>query len=212
MSEPDEGQTDALNKGLAHATGDVIAYINSDDYYLPGALHAGMDALARTDALWVVGSARFVDANDTVTEIWRPTLPSKARHWWILDPWGAPQPSTFWRRLAFERYGLFRYDMHYVFDTEFGLRLAFEGELPGLIDQELAVRVVHQEAKSWDRAPFEREQELLLDLYRPLLTPPERRWLAFQHALKHVGAYRVRPALADARRKLGGARSEPNQP
>src|SRR4051794_21372097 len=47
VSEPDDGQTHALNKALERATGDVIAYINSDDYYLPGALDAAAEALER---------------------------------------------------------------------------------------------------------------------------------------------------------------------
>ena len=57
--------------------------------------------------------------------------------------------------------------MHYVFDTEFGLRLVFAGELPATIDRELAVRVVHAEAKSWDRRPFDREERELVRLYGP---------------------------------------------
>ena len=44
VSEPDAGQTDAINKALARASGDVVAYINSDDYYLPGAFEAAMRA------------------------------------------------------------------------------------------------------------------------------------------------------------------------
>jgi glycosyltransferase involved in cell wall biosynthesis len=208
VSEPDEGQTDALNKGLARATGEIVAYINSDDYYLPKAFDKAVQALGASDALWVVGSARFVDAAGVVAEVWRPRLPPKARHWWILHPWGVPQAATFWRRDAFERYGLFREDMHYIFDTEFGLRLAFAGKLPALIDSELAVRVVHADAKSWDRKPFDREEELLVPLYSPRLSPSERRRLTFQHALKRAGVYRIRPALTQALRR---ARARPRR-
>src|SRR3954452_6175684 len=62
VSEEDRGQTHALNKGLERATGEVVAYINSDDYYLPGAFDAGVAALERSDARWVAGACHFVDA------------------------------------------------------------------------------------------------------------------------------------------------------
>ena len=61
VSEADAGQTDAIDKGLERATGDVIAYINSDDYYLPGAFATALGALERSGASWVAGAAINVD-------------------------------------------------------------------------------------------------------------------------------------------------------
>jgi glycosyltransferase involved in cell wall biosynthesis len=186
VSEPDEGQTDAINKGLARATGEIVAYINSDDYYLPEAFEEAVTALASTDALWAVGAARFVDSSDRLTEVWHPRQPSAARYRWILYPWGVPQAATFWRRDAFQRHGAFRRDMHYVFDTEFGLRLLFAGERPEIIDRELAVRVVHEDAKSWNRRPFDEEERQLVRLYGPRLTASERARLVFHQAVKRA--------------------------
>lgn len=183
VSEPDDGQVDALNKGLRRATGDVIAYINSDDHYLPGAFATALGLLEHTDALWVAGSARFVDAGGATTEIWRPAPPiSRNRASWIDGLWGVPQAATFWRRECFDRYGLFREDLDYVFDTEFGLRLAFAGQLPALVDDELAVRVIHPEAKSWDRRPFERESDAIAEEYRARLRDRERAFYVAQRA------------------------------
>jgi glycosyltransferase involved in cell wall biosynthesis len=207
VSEPDNGQTDALNKGLRHAAGDIVAYINSDDYYLPGAFEAAVEVLEGSDALWAVGSARFVDKHDRPTAHWRPQLPRGGRHWWILDPWGVPQAATFWRREAFDRFGLFRDDMHYVFDTEFGLRLAFAGHLPELVDRDLAVRVEHDEAKSWDLQPFMDEQKRFLTLYGGRLTKRERSLLALQRRLLKLGFYRLTGSASRRYRALRGWRA-----
>ena len=202
VSEPDRGQTDALNKGLRRASGDIVAYINSDDYYLPGAFDAAVSALERSPALWAVGVCRFVDADDSLNHHWRPELPRKGRHWWILAPWGVPQAATFWRREAFDHYGLFREDMHYVFDTEFGLRLALAGRLPELIDRELAVRVEHEEAKSWDLAPFRREQRRFVELHAPELEWHERALLTVNRALIRIGFYRLTTVASRVYRRL----------
>jgi glycosyltransferase involved in cell wall biosynthesis len=188
-SEKDDGQTDALNKGLARATGDVIAYINSDDYYLPGAFERAVATLEQNpDSLWMAGAARFTGSENLV---WHPRLPTRGRQWWLLEPWGVPQAASFWRRAAFERYGQFRTDMHYTFDTEFGLRLAFAGHMPAVLDEELAVRLVHEEAKSWDRTPFEREERMMIDLYAPRLEPRERMWLRVDRQLERVGFFKA---------------------
>jgi glycosyltransferase involved in cell wall biosynthesis len=202
VSEPDRGQTDALNKGLRRATGDVVAYINSDDYYLPGAFDAAIAALESSDALWVTGIARFEDANGRFGSLWRPHLPKGGRYWWILDSWGVPQAATFWRREAFERFGHFREDMHYVFDTEFGLRLALAGELPALLDRELAVRVEHEDAKSWNPTPFRREMDRFLELHEASLSGRERVLMKVMAALRRVGLFRLPSAASRAYRRV----------
>jgi glycosyltransferase involved in cell wall biosynthesis len=197
VSEPDEGQTHALHKGLERATGDVVAYINSDDHYLPGAFDAALGALeAQPDARWAVGAARFVQADGTVDLVWHARRPPRRRAQWILGPWSAPQPSSFWRRQVFEELGPFRRDMHYIFDTEFAVRLAFAGYEPAIVDRELSVRVVHPEAKSWDTAPFEREQRRLLALHGGKLTTAERAELRALQAYQRAQIPRLTTALS----------------
>jgi glycosyltransferase involved in cell wall biosynthesis len=186
ISEPDEGQTDAINKGLRRVSGDVVAYMNSDDYYLPGAFEKAISALSASGATWLAGAARNVDSEgrggawDTGDE-WRPTLPQenekwpRGRHWWISSNWSVPQPATFWRRELFERYGEFRPDMHFAFDVEFMERLVLAGEMPLLLrDEFLAARVLHEEAKSFEGEQWKPEYKLLRAGLRKELTWRER--------------------------------------
>jgi glycosyltransferase involved in cell wall biosynthesis len=193
ISEPDAGQTEAINKGIERTTGEIVAYLNSDDYYLPGALHRAADAFERSERSWVAGAGLDLDEYDRPAGtpgtdergIIRPTLPSswewswpRGRQWWLLAPWHVPQPSAFWRREVFDRFDLFRRDMHFAFDAEFMIRLAIAGEMPELINgAPLAVRVRHQEAKSADFSRWKPEIEQIIRMYSPALTPRERRRL-----------------------------------
>jgi glycosyltransferase involved in cell wall biosynthesis len=202
ISEPDEGQTHALEKGVARATGDVVAYLNSDDYYLPGAFTTALTALEGSDASWVAGAARNLDEGGLPThegDLWVPAppaaleVPPRGRHWWLLRHWAVPQPAAFWRRGLFDEHGGFRRDMHYAFDVEFMGRLALAGELPLLLpDRVLAVRVLHPGAKSNDTRPWPAEYRLMRRVLRSRLTPRER-------ALLGIGAFLWPPWSAEER-------------
>jgi glycosyltransferase involved in cell wall biosynthesis len=149
VSEPDRGQAHAIMKGIERTSGEAVAYINSDDYYVPGALHALAEPLARDSAIeWSAGICRYLNADGSVERIWRPELPPRSR-WRIIDEsWYVPQASSLWRRRVFERLGGIREDLHYVFDTEYTARLALAGVVPAIVDREVAVRYLHDAAKS----------------------------------------------------------------
>jgi glycosyltransferase involved in cell wall biosynthesis len=184
VSEPDHGQVHALWKGLDRATGEVVAYLNSDDYYLPGAFGTVLSAFERCDSGWVAGAARNIDHLGRPTHdgaFWIPKTPEalepmpRGRHWWLLRHWAVPQPSSFWRRELFERHGRFRLDMDYAFDVEFMLRLVLAGERPLILpDEVLSVRFLHPGAKSFDTRPWHREYKLIRRLHGVALTPRER--------------------------------------
>ncbi|MFV9504776.1 MAG: glycosyltransferase family 2 protein [Oscillochloridaceae bacterium umkhey_bin13] len=64
VSEPDRGQSDAINKGLARCTGSIFTWLNSDDVLLPGALQQVADAWQRHGPALFYGLARYIDADD----------------------------------------------------------------------------------------------------------------------------------------------------
>jgi glycosyltransferase involved in cell wall biosynthesis len=170
VSEADNGQAHAINKGIAASTGEIVAYINSDDFYLPGTFEEVAGQFADPDVLWVAGGCRYEHADGTIETVYRPTIPSGSRASWLRQIWYAPQASSFWRRSVFERYGSLREDLTYVFDTEFGLRLALAGVLPRISDRLLAVRFLHDEAKSAEKLRFDREWEEVLPGLQAQLT------------------------------------------
>jgi glycosyltransferase involved in cell wall biosynthesis len=204
VSEPDAGQSSAINRGIARATGDVIAYINSDDYYLPGAFAKAMPLFQGADVTWVAGACRYLYDTGELDTVWMPHPPRGPRPRYVHETWYVPQASSFWRREIFERVGPLREDLHYVFDTEFGLRAALAGYTPATIEDELAVRFLHDEAKSADTTPF--EQEYVRVSKELLATIPRREHLAYAAAR---AAYVARMALSPmrlqyrVRRRLG---------
>jgi glycosyltransferase involved in cell wall biosynthesis len=110
ISEADEGRVDAVNKGFRMATGDVVGWLNADDRYEPGALHAVGEALARTPgAAWASGYCRIIDGEGR--EIRRAITAYKnflLRRWTLglyLTQNFVADPATFVRRSAVDAVG-----------------------------------------------------------------------------------------------------------
>jgi glycosyltransferase involved in cell wall biosynthesis len=128
VSEPDRGQSDAINKGIRMSGGDVVAYLNSDDVYRPGAFRAVAEAFASNPENGVVvGDCDLIDAHSRVEGLFRARLRRREdllRYW----EWGTgfciPQPAVFVRRELFERAGGFREHLHLAMDYDMWLRLA----------------------------------------------------------------------------------------
>lgn len=129
IREPDNGQAHAINRGLLRARGDILAYLNSDDVYRPGAISAAVEHFqARPDARLICGAADYIgEDGQVVGKLIQPRfsgLQGVIRYWgW--DRWHTiPQMSCFWRREVVERVGLFDADLHYVMDLDYWIRSA----------------------------------------------------------------------------------------
>jgi glycosyltransferase involved in cell wall biosynthesis len=114
VSEKDAGLYDAMNKGLALATGDVIGILNSDDRYQPGALAAVAEKFATEDADIVYGDVQMVA--DGESWISRGDA-SGMRRQMSID-----HPGSFVHRAAYERWGRFDTKYRFAADYEFLLR------------------------------------------------------------------------------------------
>ncbi len=131
VSEKDRGQSHAINKGLARVSGEVVNWLNSDDYYEPGSLKLVSDYLA--DPLTQVLCARSNIVRDekvfrqsTGTDVYPNNLP-KTIGWARID-----QPETFFRRSAYQKVGLLNENLHYVMDREWWMRYLFHFGLEGI--------------------------------------------------------------------------------
>jgi GT2 family glycosyltransferase len=148
-SERDSGQAEAVNKGIARATGELVAWINSDDYYADaGALRAVLAELARApDADVVYGDALVVTADGApIRPYWNRTFTS-ARDV-IVAPIGPPQPATFFRRSLFLEAGGLRPELHYALDYELWLRMFARARGIRRVPRTLACMAFHPGAKS----------------------------------------------------------------
>jgi glycosyltransferase involved in cell wall biosynthesis len=130
ISEADKGQSDAINKGFARATGDIITFCNSDDLYLPGTLGDVAETFQKNlDCGAIVGGFRYIDEKGQFTSGTRmPVLRVETPYDLTLGPPGVyrlHQVATFFTAHALDAAGRFvRTDMKYVLDRELLYRVA----------------------------------------------------------------------------------------
>ncbi len=125
VSEPDLGQSDAVNKGILATKGDIIAWINSDDVYLDGTLQRVKEYFEQNpDVDFVYGNAWYIDADDSKISSY------------LTEPWDFEkfkevcficQPAAFFRRRVIDQFGLLNTTLQYCMDYEFWLRLGYGG-------------------------------------------------------------------------------------
>jgi glycosyltransferase involved in cell wall biosynthesis len=122
ICEPDRGQADGVNKGLALAHGDIIGWVNSDDLYLPGAIQGALEAFqAHPEAGMVYSNVRAIDGQGRTTNLMR------------YGDWGLEdlmtfhiigQPGVLMHHEALKKAGYLDLNYHYMLDHHLWLRLA----------------------------------------------------------------------------------------
>jgi glycosyltransferase involved in cell wall biosynthesis len=174
VSEKDRGQVHALNKGLERATGDLFAFINSDDVFLPGAFNAAVSHFESHAACeWLCGDT-LMFGEGFATELIRARVPLSAAHA-LSWSYKAAQPGMFWKR------GLvadgFDEEWPYDFDHDLYVRLLLAGHACEHLPVPVAAYRLHAVSKTvaeGDRqiAEFDRSAEV----YEGRLRGADRRW------------------------------------
>ena len=145
ISEKDRGQADALNKGLALATGDIIGWINSDDYYEDNIFKALVAHFSDPSTSWVVGNLSKVRQCDG--EIILHKSPEVSYKRLIRDPDIVRQQPTFFRRDLLHQAGGWNAEFFMVMDFDLWIRLAKLGP-PKMVDDNLAYFRLHSRQKT----------------------------------------------------------------
>lgn len=159
LSEPDRGIYDAMNKGLALATGDVIGILNADDFYANSGVLAKVAAIfadPMVEACYgdleyirgpVTGDQGSVEAiqnsksniqNYKVVRYWRSGSFDAQKFYW---GWMPPHPTFFVRRSVYEKFGFFRLDMGSAADYELMLRFLFRHRITASYIPEVLVKM-----------------------------------------------------------------------
>jgi glycosyltransferase involved in cell wall biosynthesis len=205
VSEKDGGQVQALNKGFARATGDILGFINADDVLRSGALQAVAQTFAaHPEADIVVGEVEWIDAAGESEGIHAGNIASLSEILAIYDVWWGGrqwvQPEVFFRRSLRERVGLFNERYQLAFDFEFWVRCLRAGARVVKVPQVLARFRRHAEQKS--SAAGQAADEIRAVVREALAAnPPIPRWRRLQlGAQLSYDEYQLGRSSSDGRR------------
>jgi glycosyltransferase involved in cell wall biosynthesis len=129
VSEPDKGQSDAINRGFQRAHGEIFAWLNCDDTYLPGAVRTAIQSLTEyPDTTMVYGGANYVDDNGKLLRRGRSVEFDLDRPCESI----IPQPAAFFRKAAFEEVGRLDVNFHYRMDLDLWVRMALKFKMQNI--------------------------------------------------------------------------------
>jgi len=128
VSEPDNGQSHALNKGFKKATGDIVGWVNSDDKLYPGALEKVSSFFVKNpNAVGVVGDLAMINECGEVTEVLKSR--SYDFHYLVNKALGITQASTFFNRRVFDEIGYLDESLNFVMDRDLFIRVTSLGDI-----------------------------------------------------------------------------------
>ena len=176
ITGPNAGQTKAINKGFRIATGDIVAWLNSDDVYLPGTLQRVAEEFEKDPhCRWLTGQFVFFGGKNASQNYFpKVNAPTHAGDWYARQP--IAQPATFWRRDVLEQFGLLDESFNYCMDYEFFTRIVTAGLKCKTIDFPFAGYRLHPTSKTVAQAKRFNEEDLRVrELHMHKLPPSELR-------------------------------------
>jgi len=195
VSEKDNGQADAINKGIKATKGEIIGYLNSDDIYYPGALAAVLAFFKKHPEVDVVyGDADHIDLNGTVIE------PYYTEDWdydRLKEVCFLCQPSVFFKRRLIKKAGLFDSGLRYCMDYEYWLRLGAITPFARLNKKLAGSRMYGENKTLGSRVSVHREMN---DMLKMNLGKVPDRWIYnYAHALVDRKGYKRGNPVEDLR-------------
>lgn len=180
-SEKDRGQSDAINKGFAMSKGEILAWLNSDDTFLPGVVKKMVEAFdSRPDAGMVYAGGYYTDEKGNILDKHPPEPFDREK---LASSGFVFQPSTFFRREVFFEAGGLDESLHYTMDHDLWLRIC-ERHKVAHIEEFLSTYRIHGESKTMaDRNRLEFTEEFLKTVFRHYRRVPINRVYAYCYYL-----------------------------
>jgi glycosyltransferase involved in cell wall biosynthesis len=171
----DKGMYDAINKGFAIATGDVFAYLNTDDLYYPDSVQRALAALAADPAANVVYSdIELIDEHGAGLGVYKTPRDLDFATMASFPVSLVPQPASFWTRKAFETVGGFDDSFRVIGDFEFFLKMAKLGPLRHVGRPLAQFRLVSTSLTMSNSARIRAETSAIQQTYGIMTTPLQR--------------------------------------
>jgi glycosyltransferase involved in cell wall biosynthesis len=188
ISEKDKGQSHAINKGLRMSSGDILCWLNSDDFYEKDALlNVAEYFTTNKECVFLYGDITYV--NEKKEFLYKETGGSVNYHSLLKNPDLIRQPSSFWRRSIVDEIGYINEDLHYVMDLDYFLRISSKYKME-YIPVNISYFRQYNENKT-----ISNKRKQVVEIFKTLLRnssyiPMSTKWILFKRYFGSFAAFR----------------------